>query len=234
MSKNHVSARTVTITIVALCALFAAGAYTLGVMNMKSEVPEEAKAENTAGSKEPGVETGLLAVTPEDVIIGDAQAPVTIVEYASLSCSHCAHFHNEELPKLTKDYLDTGKARLVLRQFPLNAPALKGALLVGCVPAEEKRKFIKVLFEMQSQWAMTQSYLDELKKIAAVGGISGEKFNSCVNDKAAEEALIAKTQEASDKLAINGTPAFFVDNKIYTGSFDAEGLGAAVDAAKTK
>lgn len=235
MAHKHISARTVTILIVALCVLFAAGAYSLGVMNMKAEVPDEkeTQAEKPVEAAA-GIDNGLLAVKPDDIIIGNPDAPVTIVEYASLSCSHCAHFHTKELPMLEKNVLEAGKAKLVLRHFPLNITALKGAQLVNCVPAEDKRNFIKVLFEMQSEWAFTQSYEQELKKIAAVGGISEDTFNACINDKSSEEALLAANAEATEKLRINGTPAFFIDGKVYTGTFDAEGLEKAVEAAGAK
>lgn len=235
MAQKHISARTVTILIVALCALFAAGAYSLGVMNMKAEVPDEAetKAEKSTETST-DIDNSLLAVKPDDIIIGAPDAPVTIVEYASLSCSHCAHFHTKELPTLEKSVLEAGKAKLVLRHFPLNITALKGAQLVNCVPAEDKRKFIKVLFEMQSEWAFTQSFEQELKKIAAVGGISEEQFNACINNKASEDAIIAATEEASTKLLIKGTPAFFINGKVYTGSFDAKGLEKAVEENSEK
>lgn len=234
MANKHASARTVTIIIVALCALFAAGAYSLGVMNMKAEVPDEKETTAEIPAKSASLDSGLLSVKEDDLIIGKAEAPVTIVEYASLSCSHCAHFHTKELPELRKTILDNGKARLILRQFPLNPPALKAAQLVSCVQADERRKFIKVLFDMQADWAYTESYLDKLKQIAAVGGVSNTRFDECMNDKASEEALLQQAQTASERLQINGTPAFFINDKVYTGAFNAEGLKEAVEAALPK
>ncbi len=240
MANSPISARTVTIIIVALCLLFAGGAYSIGVMNMKAESkaePEEAKHDHDHDHKAaaaPSLDVSLLEIKPYDVVYGDSKAPVTIVEYASLSCSHCADFHTKQLPELRKNYLDTGKAKLVLRQFPLNAPALKGAQLVSCAGTDEQIKFIKVLFEMQSDWAFNEKYMESLKQIAAVGGISGEKFDACMNDKAFEDALIAKSQEASEKLGIQGTPAFFLGDKPYTGELTSAALGEAIDALKTK
>jgi protein-disulfide isomerase len=224
MASSHISARTITLIIVGLCLLFAAGAYSLGVMNMKAELPKEEAAQTSE------IDTTLLAVTPEDVVIGTANAPVTIIEYSSLSCPHCAHFHTKVLPELTKKYFDTGKARIVLRQFPLNAPALKAALMVNCAAADERINFIKVLFEGQSDWAFSKSFIDSLKQIGALGGINGERFEACVNDKKAEEALIAATQAASEKLSINSTPSFFINNTMHKGELNAEALGKAIDA----
>ncbi len=235
MAKNHMSARTLTIVIVAMCALFAGGAYTLGVMNMKQDLPKEETGveatSNTPKRTEPDVT--LLEVTADDIVMGKDDAPVTIVEYSSLSCPHCAHFHTKELPKLQEKLIDTGKAKLVTRSFPLNAPALKAAMVVDCASAEDKEKFLKVLFEMQQDWAFSSSYMDSLKQIAAVGGMSNEAFTTCVNDKAREDKIIKGTEEASERLLISATPTIFVAGKAV-GSPSAEAIEEAVNKASTK
>lgn len=236
MANNHVSARTITIIIVSVCALFAAGAYSLGVMNMKSETPKAEEHDHATHehAAPKNIDASILDITPDDVVIGASDAPVTIVEYSSLSCPHCANFHTNELPELQKELLDTGKAKLVLRQFPLNAPALRGAQLVGCAEADQRLNFTKVLFEMQAEWAFTPEFMNSLKQIAAVGGMNEEKFKACMEDKATEEALIASTKAASEKLKINATPSFFVNGEPFAGDITAKGLAEAVAQAKTK
>lgn len=234
MANNHVSARTITIIIVSVCALFAAGAYSLGVMNMKSETPKEEHGHATHEHTPKNIDASMLDVTADDLIIGNADAPVTIIEYSSLSCPHCANFHANELPELKKELLDSGKAKLVLRQFPLNAPALRGAQLVGCADADQRLNFTKVLFEMQAEWAFTPEFMNSLKQIAAVGGMNEEKFAACMEDKTTEEALIASTKAASEKLKINATPSFFVNGEPFAGDITAKGLATAAEAAKTK
>src|SRR3954468_7537936 len=98
--------------------------------------------------------------------MGKPSAPIVMVEYASLSCPHCAHFSNTVLPELEKHYIETGKLRYVLRQFPLNEPALKGAVLLDCVGEQSKDKyfiFSKVLFDAQDKWAFDGNYMSGLE-----------------------------------------------------------------------
>lgn len=173
----------------------------------------------------------ILKVRPTDVTIGNADAPVTMVEYASLSCHHCADFHKNMLPKLKKDFIDTGKVRLVLRQFPTNKPALEGAMLVRCLDPQLGLKFEEVLFEMQENWAFTMSSRDALEKIAAVGGVGKEQFNACLDDKAAEEALLKELMSARDNLKIEGTPTFFINGKLVPASNDYQAYVTAINEA---
>lgn len=251
MAHKTPSTRTVAFMIVGICVIIAVGAYTLGVMRMKAnEAEAKAAAEKTAlatGEKntnpgQSGAENAsvissaseLLAVSETDIVIGDASAPVTIIEYSSLSCPHCAHFHNEVLPALAKKYIDEGKLRLAIRPFPLNAPALKGALLVACAPDDLKAQFVKVLFETQTQWAFTESFLTPLKQIAAVGGVSAETFDACMADKAKEDAILAQQQIASDLLKINSTPTFFINGTAFKDAPEVKEMSAAIDTALSK
>lgn len=255
MPNKHPSSTSVAL-VIALIVIVASGlAYGLGVMNMKKADPAtETVIEQTADSAiEPGhdhdhdhehatntkapkpASGDLLSAQPDDIVFGRKDAPVTIIEYSSLSCPHCANFHNEEFSKLETRYIDTGTAKLVVRPFPLNAPALKGALLVDCVDAPEKQKFLKVLFAMQRQWAFSESYISSLQQIAAVGGVSNEAFDTCMKDKAREDAIIAKVEKASESLAIQSTPTFFINGTKWTGTPSANAMGAAIEkAAKAK
>src|SRR5688572_841889 len=108
-------------------------------------------AEEAAPAPAAGGGSTLFQQNPSDIVMGDPNAPVTIIEYASLSCSHCAHFHNDILPELEKAYISTGKAKLIHRPFSLNAPALKGAMLAGCAGKDRYYAFLKVMFEKQAE-----------------------------------------------------------------------------------
>ncbi len=183
------------------------------------------------------IDVALLAPKPNDIIIGDANAMVTIVEYSSLSCPHCAHFHKDVLPDLDKEFLSTGKAKLVIRHFPLNEPALKAAELVECSgnTGGQRSNFEKVLFEMQAQWAFDDNYLKELKQIALVGGIDSAAFDSCLADKDLEARIVATRQEAGDKLGVNSTPTFFINGKRLESDFGIENFRKAIaDASAVK
>ncbi len=175
----------------------------------------------------------LLQINADDVVMGKTEAPVTIIEYASLSCTHCAHFHKEELPKLEEKYLKTGKAKLVLRQFPLNEPALKGAILLRCVDKTQYYNFNKVLFGMQEKWAFAPDFYNALQTIASVGGVNADMFDACMKNMENEKAVLLSRKQAEEELGIQGTPSFFI-NGIPLGKTapTAENLGAAIDAAK--
>lgn len=166
-----------------------------------------------------------------DIVTGKDSAPVVLVEYASLSCPHCAHFFTTVLPELTTKYIDTGKVKLVYRHYPLNDPALKAAELVQCAEPDRRHTFVKVLFTTQMKWAYDASYRDSLSNIAALGGMDRLKFESCMNDKSIEKSVLSVAKEASDDYKINSTPSFFINNKPYKDNHDVASMSKAIDAA---
>ena len=171
----------------------------------------------------------LLKIGENEAVLGDVDAPVTIIEYASLSCSHCAKFHTDVLPKLKEKYIDNGKVNLVLRNFPLNAPAFRGAMLLGCVDKDQYYTFAKVLFEMQGKWAFTSNFLGDLKKIAQVGGVSSEKFDECVNDEAVKKKALDDRKTADDVLDIQATPTFFINGQTIRGGSTIDKFSEIID-----
>ena len=179
----------------------------------------------------PTIDHALLAPTPSDIVLGDPNALITVVEYSSLSCTHCAHFHETVLPDFQKTFIDTGKVKLVLRHFPLNEPAIKAAELVECAGQNglERANFMKVLFDIQSKWAFDAKFLVNLKQIALVGGIDSAGFDSCMADKSLETRILAMRQQAQEKLAVNSTPTFFINGSLYEGDRDMAGFHTAID-----
>lgn len=175
-----------------------------------------------------------LAISDADMMLGDPKAPVTIVEYASLSCSHCAAFHNETFPTIKEKYIDTGKVRLVFRNFPFNAPALHGAILAHCAGKEQFFNFVKVLFRTQSDWAFDNNYLPKLENTGKLGGVSKEKFDACLKDSALEIGLIKEKQRAVDELKVQATPSFFINGKLFSGNMKLEMISKEIDAALAK
>ena len=156
-----------------------------------------------------------------DVVTGKEDAPVVIVEYASLSCPHCAHFFANVLPSLTAKYIDTGKVKMVYRNYPLNDPALKAAELVQCAPPERRHAFIKVLFATQMKWAYDiSSYRDALGNIAVLGGMDRLKFESCMTSKPVEKIVLEVAKEANDDYHVNSTPTFYIDGAPLKGDLD--------------
>lgn len=199
-----------------------------------------ATTEKTETAKAPEIPMGIIshklvaeAPIASDFVMGKKDAPIILIEYASLSCPHCAHFASSQLPDLEKKYIETGKVRYILRQFPINEPAFKGAMLVNCVGKENSDKyylFSKVLFDAQSKWAFDGNWQEALQTISAVGGVSKEQFNQCINDKALEEAVLKAKKEATDELKVPHTPYFFIAGEAYNGDKTADAIGKFIDA----
>ena len=176
------------------------------------------------------------APLPDDYVMGKSSAPIVIVEYASMSCPHCAHFSNTVLPQLQKDFIDTGKVRYILRQFPLNEPALKAAMLLDCVGEQNKSKyflFAKVLFESQNKWAFDNNYLSNLETIATVGGLSKEQFDHCVNNTDREMKILKTKKLAADEVKVPHTPYIFIAGEPYEGDRTPEAISDSDDKLPT-
>lgn len=168
-----------------------------------------------------------------DHVMGKSTAPIIMVEYASLSCPHCAHFSNSVLPELEKKYIDTGKLRYILRQFPLNEPALKGAMLVDCVGDQSDEKyyiFSKVLFDAQNKWAFDNNYMEGLETIANVGGLSKGEFMGCINNTDREMKVLKAKKTATDELGVPHTPYIFINGEVYEGDRSLEAISNFIDA----
>lgn len=165
----------------------------------------------------------------DDVVIGNANAPVTLVEYASLSCPHCAHFYNEILPAIDEQYIKTSKVKLIYRNYPLNEPALKAALLVDCADPDRRHTFISVLFKNQDKWAFSLSYMDSLANIAVLGGISRGKFDRCMNDTKLQGNILGVEKEAEDDYKVTSTPTFFINGKKQSGIAELKDLTKLID-----
>ncbi len=216
-----------------LSSLCLAGLLAFGVPALAKETP--AKTTPVAKSAKPESKGGEAAKGKEAPAIvalhyGKDNAPVLIEEFASLSCSHCAHFHKDVLPKLKKSLLDGGKALLVTYSYIRNEPDLRGTMLLHCLDNEEQRQqFAGVLFDMQEQWAYAENVTGALGDIAKVGGIAPEKFQACVKDTAYETELMKGLQHISETHDIQGTPTFFINGQKYSGAPEAEPLGKAVE-----
>ena len=137
-----------------------------------------------------------LKVTDKDHVLGDPNAKVTVIEYASLTCPHCAGFHTTILPELKKLYIDTGKVKLVFRDFPLDRVALQASLLAECVPADRYFAMVDMLFQTQAQWSRARDPQDALSKAGRLLGIDDVKFRACQDDKEALAAIIGERQGA--------------------------------------
>ncbi len=149
-----------------------------------------------------------------DIVIGKADAPVTIVEYASMTCGHCAAFHNNVYPKLKEKYIDPGKARLVFREYPLDNIAAAVAMLSRCVGGSGSAEFISLMFKRQLDWAGGQGNpVPRLFEISRQAGFTQASFDKCLTDQKLLEQIEASRKRASEKFGVNATPTFFINGR---------------------
>lgn len=172
-----------------------------------------------------------LEVTPDDRILGKPDAPVTIVEYASMTCPHCAHFATEVLPKLKEKWIDSGKARLVLRDYPLDEPALRASMIARCEPADKFYPFVDTLFADQTKWVLAKDYKAELAKLALLSGMNKTKFDACLASKEGEDKVLQSRLVATQQLGVNSTPTFFINGTKFEGAPEEAPFDAALSKA---
>jgi protein-disulfide isomerase len=164
-------------------------------------------------------------------VLGKPDAPVTIIEYASLTCPHCAEFAKDTIPQLKQRYIDTGKAKLVYRDFPLDQIALQAAVLAHCAGDERYFTFLDAIFANQPTWARAKDPIAALKQLARLGGLPPDQADACLADKGMENAVLQSRLDAEQKFDVNSTPTLIVNGKKVTGSHDIDTLGKAIEAA---
>ena len=168
-----------------------------------------------------------------DRSIGSADAKVVVTEWFSLTCSHCADFQKRTFPDVRKLLIDTGKIRYVWRDFPLDQVALTAAMVARALPAERYEPFITALLGSQDRWAFARGVnaVEELAKLAALAGLSRERFNATVGDAGLKNAILAAQDEAEKKAGVNSTPSFVMNGKLTPGAVSIVDFAAAVAAA---
>ena len=164
-------------------------------------------------------------VSLPDMALGPKDAAVTITEFASMTCPHCAAFNAEVFPKIKSTYIDTGKIRYIFREFPLDIKAAAGSMLARCIAKDDAAKYfavVDILFRQQVQWAYQGSTTDGLGRIGKQAGLSQDQVDTCLKDQALLDKIAADQKYAADILKVNSTPTFFVNGDVIKGeaSFD--------------
>jgi protein-disulfide isomerase len=159
-----------------------------------------------------------------DMALGPANAPVTITEYASMTCPHCANFNEAVFPKIKSTYIDTGKIRYVFREFPLDIKAAAGSMLARCIAKDDAPKYfavIDLLFRQQNDWVMKNT-TETLTRIGKQAGLSQQQVEDCLKDQALLDKIAADQKFANEVLKVNSTPTFFINGEMLKGetSFD--------------
>jgi protein-disulfide isomerase len=150
--------------------------------------------------------------------LGDPNAPVKIVEYASMTCTHCAHFHEVTYPGLKEKYIDTGKVYFVFREFPLDPVATAAFMLARCVPENQYFTFVSAMFKNQKLWAFTDDRIGGLTKMAKQAGLSQEKFEQCLTNQELLEGVNSVKQRGAETFNVDSTPTFFINGEIVRGA----------------
>ncbi len=146
-------------------------------------------------------------------VMGDPQAPVTLTEFASLTCPHCANFHQNYLPAIKKDFIDTGKVKLVFNDFPLDGLALAGSMLARCAGEKRYFGFVEVLFRSQQTWSRAPNPRQALMQVARLGGISDTDFEACLANQELLTGIQKGAADATKEFGISSTPSFLINGK---------------------
>jgi protein-disulfide isomerase len=163
-------------------------------------------------------------VSLPDMALGPANAPVTVTEYASMTCPHCAAFNENVFPKIKSEYVDSGKVRYVFREFPLDIKAAAGSMLARCIAKDDSGKYfavIDLLFKQQTDW-VTKNTTETLTRIGKQAGLSQQAVEDCLKDQALLDKIAADQKFANEVLKVNSTPTFFINGEMIRGETSFE------------
>ena len=168
-------------------------------------------------------------------VLGKSDAPVTMIEYASLTCPHCADFHKSAYNDIKKEYVDTGKVKFILRHFPLNQLDLAATMMARCLPPERFYGTIELLFRGQESWARDRDPAGALAGVGRLAGMSQKTFEACLQNRPLVEGLMKVRNDGQQKFKIEGTPTFVVNGKkISHGNGDIANFRKILDAALSR
>jgi len=151
-----------------------------------------------------------------DEVLGKANAPITIIEYSSLTCPHCAKFHADTLPQVKKDWIDTGKVKYIVRDFPLDGLAQAAAMISHC-SGDRYFAFVDTFFHSQANWEHAANPVDALKGIARLGGMPADEVDKCLQDRQLLNEIEARKEDGEKVYSIDSTPTFVINGKAVSG-----------------
>lgn len=164
-----------------------------------------------------------------DRILGKPDAPVTIIEYASMTCPHCQHFHEATFPQLKEQYIDTGKVRFIFREFPLDGLAAVASMVARCAPEDQFYPLISLMFEHQNEWAFTNDPLKNLFNLVKQTGFTQETFDACWKNQKTLDGVTAVRNRGAEKFGVNGTPTFFINGVKKGGALEFAAMQEVID-----
>lgn len=162
------------------------------------------------------------AVEWKEHVMGDENAPVTMIEYASLTCPHCASFHNEVLPEIKEKLIDTGKLKLIYRDYPLDGVALRAAAIAQCAGEDRYFGVLGMLFKSQMTWARSQDPVASIKEVVRFAGMTGDAVDACIADQELIDGIVGSRMTGEQEFNVSSTPSFILDGELIEGSREAE------------
>ena len=165
---------------------------------------------------------GSVAEALAEMTLGDPGAPITIIEYASLTCPHCASFHKDTLPRIKERYIDTGKARLIYRDFPFDQAALLAAALARCAGADRFFRFIDALYGAQANWSRAADPVAALVRIGRLGGLERAEIDACLGDNMLLDGILAMRVDGAKNFEVSSTPTFIINGEKFVGALPFE------------
>lgn len=208
--------------------------YSKKLEDCKEEAAKQSKAqeEKTTEIVEKVAHIRGYNIEPDDIVFGNPEASVTLVEYFSPTCPHCVSYHKKTFPQLQKKYIDTGKIAYVMREFIGNKQDLDATILARCPgDIDNYTKFIHVILEQQDNWVFNKNYREVLTNIAGLGGVSPEQYAACLNDESMVAILIENTKLVAKEPRFIGTPSFFINGEQFTKPYTVEELSKAIETA---
>mgnify|MGYP002734037528 CR=1 FL=1 len=220
LNDLHITRRGL-LTGVAIAALAVSAPVLLSPASALADVPESTGSVDMEEVLKPG--------PLKDMALGDPNAPVKIVEYMSMTCPHCATFHNTTFEEIKTKYIDTGKVYFIVREFPFDPRAAAAFMLARCAPETQYHSFISVLLKQQQSWATAQDARGALLQMSKLAGFSQETFEACLTNQKLLDDVNTTMQRGASEFGINSTPTFIINGKKYAGALSIEDMSAIID-----
>ena len=192
--------------------------------------PIQAESKKSAAQKNLPAINDILA----DRVLGQKNAAITIIEYASMTCPHCAEFHAGPFQTLKKEYIETGKVKFIYRDYPLDRLALAAAMMARCAPKERYYPIIEIIYRTQENWAKQADPTAALSQIGLLSGISKDAYDNCLRNKEIYEGVMKIRNEGREKFNIQSTPTILMNEKKINGNITSKNLRLTLDAQLNK
>jgi protein-disulfide isomerase len=217
------SARNLLLILGAVVVIAAAGIFYYVSRPESSAIPAGGTAETIPTDQ-------LMVAGPlGDKALGDPNAKVTVIEYASMTCPHCAHFHETTFTPFKEKYVDTGKVRFIFREFPFDPVATAAFMLARCAPADSYFPMVDLLFRQQKNWAYGDKPTDALFNIVKQAGFTQESFRACLTNQQILDGVNDVKNRGADQLGVSATPTFFINGKKFSGALSLEELDQEIE-----